>query len=208
MTPVKHFEAVWVRCAELSALYAYLANRVSAVMHPEELLRSEWVTRLSALDLYVHELVAQRMVAIFEGRLPPTPAYMRFQISIETVDRIRSAVPPVDASAAFDLEVRNQLCRSTFQHPDNIAEAIRLCSGVELWNEVARHLGATPQNQTAIAKSVRRNLSLIVERRNKIVHEGDLQPTISRDPWPIGQSDLAFVASHIESIVRAIDSVV
>jgi hypothetical protein len=208
VTPIKHFEAVWTRCAELSALHAYLANRVSAVLHPDELLRSEWVARLSALDLYVHELVAQRMLAIFEGRLPPTPAYLRFQVPTETLDRIRGAPSSLEASAGFDLEVRSQLSRNTFQHPDNIADAVRLCCGVELWNEVAIRLGATPQNKITIAKGLRRDLSLIVERRNKIAHEGDLQPTISREPWPISQADVAFVANHIEKIVRAIDDVV
>ena len=208
MTPIKHFEAVWARCAELSALHAYLANNVSAVLHPEELLRAEWVARLSALDLYVHELVAQRMVSVFEGRLPATPAYLRFQVPTETLDRIRGAATTLDASAAFDLEVRSQLSRDTFQHPDNIAKAVLLCSGAELWNDVAARLGATPQDKIAKAKAIRRNLSLIVERRNKIAHEGDLRPTISRDPWPISQGDVAFVAQHIEMIVGAIDKVV
>ncbi len=208
MAPIKHFETVWVRCAELSALHAYLANHVSAVLHPEELLRAEWVARLSALDLYVHELVAQKLVAIFEGRLPATRAYLRFRLPTETLDRIRGAVTTLDASAAFDLEVRSQLSRDTFQHPDNIAKAVLLCSGVELWNNVATCLGATPQDRIAMAKSIRRNLSLMVERRNKIAHEGDLQPTISREPWPINRGDVAFVAQHIEMIVRAIDKVV
>ena len=208
MTPIKHFEEVWTRCSEISALHAYLASNVSGVLHPDELLRSEWVTRLSALDLYVHELVAQRMLAVFEGRLPTTPAYLRFQVPIEALDRIRRAPAPLDASAAFDLEVRSQLSKNTYQHPDNIADAIRLCSSVDLWNEVAVRLGATPQGKISVAKGLRRNLSLIVQRRNKIAHEGDLQPTISREPWPINQVDVAFVADHIEKIVRAIDHVI
>lgn len=208
MTPIQHFEAVWARCAELAALHAYLAARVSAVLHPEELLRAEWVARLSALDLYVHELVAQRMVAVFEGRLPPTPAYLRFRVSTETLDRIRSAATPLDASAAFDLEVRSQLCRDTFQHPDSIADAVRLCSDAELWNEIATNLGAAPQDKIATAKAIRQRLSLMVERRNKIAHEGDLQPMASRDPWPISQADVALVSQHVETIVRAIDKVV
>lgn len=199
---------VWARCAELSALHAYLAASVSSVLHPEELLRSEWVARLSALDLYVHELVAQRMVAIFEGRLPKTSAYLRFQVSNEALHRLHGAATTFDASAAFDLEVRGQLGRATYQHPDSIADAVRLCSSVELWNEVSMHFGAAPQNKAATAKAIKRSLSLMVERRNKIAHEGDLQPTISREPWPIAQLDLALVSTHIERIVRAIDSVV
>src|SRR6202012_5677936 len=103
-----------MRCAELSALHSYLAGRVSSVLHPEELLRSEWAARVSALDLYIHEVVAQRMLAIFEKRLPPTPAYLRFQVCTETLERICSAPTGHDASAAFDLELRSQLNRRTF----------------------------------------------------------------------------------------------
>ena len=207
MTPLEHFDSVWTRCAELSALHAYLAGNVSAVLHPEELLRAEWVARLSALDLYIHELVAQRMLRIFEGQILPTPAYQQFKVSTETMERVRQAPSSIDASAAFDLEVRIHLARLTFQHPDNIADAVRLVSNVELWNQVAVQFGATQQTKTALAKTIKTSLSLMVARRNKIAHEGDLQPTITRDPWPIAQTDVAFVAAHIEQIVRAIDRV-
>lgn len=71
MKPLAHFESVWARCSQISALHAYLAKNVSAVLSPDELLRAEWVARLSALDLYIHELVAQSMVETFEGVRPP-----------------------------------------------------------------------------------------------------------------------------------------
>ena len=45
-------------------------------------------------------------------------------------------------------------------------------------------------------------------RRNKIVHEGDLQPTVPRIPWPISRSDLADVTSFIANVVSAIDAIV
>ena len=91
MTPLAQFEAVWSRCSLVSTLHAYLAKNVS-VMQPDELLRAEWVARVSALDLYVHELVAQLMLSVFEGRRPASPAYLRFQVSVETLNRIQAAV--------------------------------------------------------------------------------------------------------------------
>jgi hypothetical protein len=208
VTPIKHFEAVWDRCAELSALHAYLAANLSGALHPDELLRAEWVSRVCALDLYVHELVAQLMIEIFAGRRPTTPAYLRFEVSNETLDRIRAASTPSDAGAAFDLEVRNQISYLTFQDPEKIAEAVRLCSAIELWNTLASHLGATAATQVIKAQDLKKNLSLIVKRRNRIAHEGDLQPSPLREPWPITQADLVFVKDHIEQIVRAIDAVV
>lgn len=208
MKPLAQFEAVWDRCAQLSTLHAYPEKNVSGVMQPDELLRAEWVARVSALDLYVHELVAQMLVAIFEGRRASCVAYLKFQISAETLNRIRAAATPSEASAAFDLYVRGSLSRITYQFPDDIADGVRLCSPVELWHEVAMKLCATPATKTAAAKTLKTQLSLIVRRRNAIAHEGDLKQTLPREPWPVSRADLAIVAGFIEQVVRAIDGVV
>jgi|SRR6516165_3371732 hypothetical protein len=208
MKALAHFETVWARCAHLSLFYAYLAKNVSSIVQPDELLRAEWVARVSALDLYIHELVAQLMLSTFEGLRAASPAYLRFQISNETLGRIRAATTKSEESAAFDLYVRNYLSGITYQDPDDIADGVRLCSTVELWNEVAIKLGATQATKTDKAKGLKRQLSLIVRRRNIIVHEGDLQQSPLREPWPIAPADLSFVESQIEMLVRAIDSVV
>lgn len=199
---------VWNRCAQLSALHAYIERNVSSIMQPDELLRAEWVARVAALDLYVHELVAQSMLAIFEGYRATSPAYLRFQVSAETLSRIRAATTPSDASAAFDLYTRTCLSKLTYQAPDDIADGVRLCSTVELWNEVALKLGATPATKVDTAKALKTQLSLVVRRRNIIAHEGDLRQSPPREPWPISRTDLAFVADQIERLVRAIDAVV
>lgn len=209
MTPLKHFEAVWERCSQLSAMQAFLAANVVGALKPDELLRAEWVARISALDLYVHELVTQRMLAVFESSLPKTPAYCTFMFASDAVDRIRHAPNPTDASAAFDLEVRRQLGFLSYQYPDKIADGIRMCSTSELWNAIALHQGATPQSQTSTAKQLKRQLTAIVDRRNKIAHEGDLQPkTLPIIPWPISQSDLTIVSEFIEKLVYSIEACV
>jgi hypothetical protein len=208
MTPIAHFEAVWTRCAQLSALQAYLAKNVAGVLQPEELLRAEWVARVSALDLFIHELISQNMLAIFDGQRVASPGYLRFQLSLETLTRIRASAGQSNASAAFDLEVREQLSRETYQQPENIAEGIRLCCPLELWNEVATRLGASPTNQNSEAKKLKTALSVIVRRRNQIAHEGDLQPNQMGQPWPISRPDLKFVADFIEKVVYAINAVV
>jgi hypothetical protein len=207
MTPIAHFDAVWQRCSQLKVLHTHLASVTTNVLQPDELLRAEWVARVGALDLYVHEKVIQSMTEIFEGRRPPSPSYLRFQLSNETLDRVRGATSKTDALAAFDLELRGQLGRRTFQFPEDIAEAIRLCSTVELWNEVALRLGASPATKNESAKDLKKDLSLIIHRRNKIAHEGDLQPSLLREPWPITKADLDFVATQIETLVRAIDGI-
>lgn len=164
--------------------------------------------RVSALDLYVHELVAQEMLSIFDGIRAPTPGYLRFQLSNETLHRIRTSTSLSGASAAFDLDVRSQLAFITYQDPEKIADGVRLISTIELWNEIALKRGATSSTKSTIAKNLKKDISLIVQRRNKIAHEGDLQPMLPRDPWPITHGDLVWVTGIIEGIVKDIDAIV
>lgn len=207
MTPIAHFETLWARCSLLSGLHAYLAANAAAVMQPEELLRAEWVARVAALDLYIHELVAQRLLEIFEGTRPPTTNYAALRISNGTLDRIRTSTTPGDAARAFDLDIRTQLSTVTYQDPEKIADGIRLFSTAELWNSVALQLGASQASKTSYAKSLKTQLSLIVKRRNKIAHEGDLEPVAPRVPAAMIQADVLVVSQFIERIVRAIDVV-
>jgi hypothetical protein len=208
MTPIKAYEDIWERCNQLSRLHAYLANQVTAAVSLDDLLRSEWAMRVSALDLFVHELAAQNMRKIFEGLRPTTPAFRSFKISFEAMKRIRLCTTETEAASAFDLEVRTQFGFRTFQSPDDIASALRHCTEIELWNEVASSFGAKPSKRNEMASSIKKDLSLIIDRRNKIVHEGDLQPRIPRAAWTITIKDVAFVTTQLDRIVRTINTLV
>lgn len=207
MSPLDMFKSVCLRCEELRALYLYLAGTLTSALKPDELLRAEWVARVSALDLYVHELVAQRMLEIFDGTRQVPVGFRRFQISHDTLLRVRSASTPLQANAAFDLEIRTRMGILSFQDPEKIADGVRLISDVELWNEIALADGAAASAKNNHAKSLKKQLSAIVDRRNKIAHEGDLQPGIPRLPNPISLQDLQIVASFVDKVVLAIDAV-
>lgn len=208
MTPINYFNSTWERCDEISALHTFLSSHLTAALNPDELLRSEWVARVSCLDLFIHEKIAQGMLGIFSGSKPATQAFLNFQITNDLLMQQNSAASATAKGAAFDLFVRDKLSLSTFQAPEKIADGIRLISEAELWNEIALHQGASPVTKKAAAKSLKSSLSLIIDRRNKIAHEGDLQPTTPRTPWPILKSDLTYVNSFIKNLVSAIDVVV
>lgn len=202
MTPLDTFEEAWVRCDQLSVLHSYLEANVTSALRPDEILRAEWAARVSTLDLYVHELVAQGMLHTIVGARPQAAAFSKFQIDVDLL------VMPnvVNFQSKIDLQIRSKLERRTFQLPDDISEGVRYISNVELWNSVALADGATEQAKVAHSKSIRAQLTQIVNRRNKIVHEADLQPAIPRTPWPISRADLTTVRSFIEKIVRFIDA--
>jgi RiboL-PSP-HEPN len=208
VTPKVYFDDVWQRCELFAALYGYVSNQTTIAFQADELLRAEWASRVSALDLYIHELVAQNLVQIFEGTRSNCPGFARFQISGDALMRVQSATTAEDRRAAFDLEVRTRLSRITYQYPEDIADGIRMISPCRLWNEVALKLGATLATVSTATGSLKTRLSLIADRRNKIVHEGDLQPTVPRTPWPITRADVSDVATFIRKIVLAIDGII
>lgn len=208
MTPKSYFDAVWSRADLFGTLYAFISGSAAAALDPTELLRAEWAMRVSALDLYVHEVVAQNLVKIFQGTRPMCPGYSRLQITIDALTRIRAAGPGSVSDAAFELEVRERLSRVTYQAPDDIADGIRLVSSIELWNEIAKYYGATGGSVKSQAGSIKIELSAIANRRNKIVHEGDLQPGLPRTEWPITRTDIDDVKAAITRVVNAIEALV
>jgi hypothetical protein len=206
MTPKTYFDAVWQRADLFAALHAFVVGQVAAVMQPDELLRAEWAIRVSALDLYVHEIVAQNLLNIFRGHRPVCPGYSKLQVSSDTLMTIHGNGPGMASDTAFDLEIRTRLSRVTYQYPDDIADGIRMISPIELWNEIVIHHGATSQTMKGASSALRGTLTQIVNRRNKIVHEGDLQPTFPRTPWPIARADVDQVKNTIEQIVTGIEA--
>lgn len=210
MTPRLLFEQLWARGDELGLLYDSLVTIGIPQSRADELLRAEWVTRLAALDLYVHELLASRMVSQFESGASNCAGFSKFRLSAEAMWRIVQAGSPSERSAAFDLDVRAQISHLTFQMPDKIADAIRYTSDVQLWKEVARHQnpGATPAELNHHQITLKTQLSSMVERRNKIAHEGDLGPTVPRETLPISLDQLVLVRTVVKRLVDSIEAVV
>ncbi|PDT89178.1 hypothetical protein CO669_16585 [Bradyrhizobium sp. Y36] len=207
MTPKAYFDDVWNRADLFVTLHAYFMNNVAPVVQSDDLLRAEWAMRVSALDLYVHEVVAQNLLKIFQGARPVCPGYSKLQISSDTLMRIHASGPGHASDTAFDLEIRTRLARATYQFPDDIADGIRMVSPIELWNEIVRHHGAAaPAIVKVQASALKGELTQVVNRRNKIVHEGDLQPGIPRTPWTITRQDVDEVKAVIEKIVTGIEA--
>lgn len=206
MTPLELFEAAWARCDQLRSLHAYLAANVTSALQPEEILRAEWSARVSAIDLYVHELIANKLVEIISRVRPEPIGISKFNLSASIV--LQNSQNVANFLAPLDLEIREKLERRTFQNPDDIADGIRYISDVELWNEVALADGATSMDKVSRAKSIKAQLTQIVNRRNKIVHEADLQPGIPRVPWPISSNDLETIREFLEKVIKSIDVII
>lgn len=209
MTPLQLFNEVWVRADQLRLMHSYIVGADLDSVYPDEALRAEWVMRVSALDLYIHELISNRLVRIFQGGLHSPKGFSNLRLKAETAIRLATA-SPMDRDGGFDLDVRTQLAYSTFQMPDKIADGIRLTSEIELWGSLAKYLypNEHPSNYKNLTKGLKDDLTAIIERRNKIAHEGDLQPSMPREVWFIDVAQLETVTCFLYKLVNAIEVVV
>ncbi|MCX8507063.1 MAG: HEPN domain-containing protein [Alphaproteobacteria bacterium] len=223
MSAIILFKQAWERCQQLSALHTHFSVNISEVLQPDELLRAEWVARVSAMDLFFHELVAETMVLIFEGKVSASKKYVEFKISMKSFDEMRQPdfssmlVDTQKASAAkyFESEVREYLQNHTLQRPEKISELLKYCTDIDLWQKLAVKndglVDSTLKGEIDINKkrqNIREKLTAIIDRRNQISHQSDLQPRnipyeIERNPWPIKKAELQYVKEFIELLVQS-----
>jgi hypothetical protein len=104
---------------------------------------------------------------------------------------------PSTAQIIVEGEIRTKHSFLSFQHPDRIADAVRLFSEVKLWDEIGKLLGAA-------AKDIKTELLLIVDRRNKLAHEADIDPSYPGQRWPINAALVEGIFDKLEAIARAI----
>ena len=115
-------------------------------------------------------------------------------ISSSVVNRLNNA-------SGLEDEIRERLGYESFQQPDKIADAIRYISDKKLWDEVANKISRP-------AKDIKQQLNSIVDRRNKIAHEADIDPTFNiGNRWNIDEVLVGDAVDFIEQIVESIHQV-
>ena len=204
------FKANIQRVRNLGALNRALKATTTNALDLSDILRAELVLAVSALDYYVHETVRLCMQETYKGNRAMTPSFLRFNISMERAlqgflgkgfeddENPKQNNENVDW---LDSEIRLRHGWQSFQRADKIAEAIRLISNEQLWPRVAELLEKDSQD-------IKRTLDLIVDRRNQIAHESDMDPTSIDSRWPIDESMVDESIDFIEQITEAISKVV
>ncbi|MCA2215825.1 hypothetical protein [Jidongwangia harbinensis] len=182
---------------DLSATATVLSAQVTSVIDTDDILRYALVQGVSAFDHFVHEEVRSRMLLIQSGVLPDCPGFFRFRVSLRSVGLALSQ----GGTGWLEAEVREQHSYLSFQQPDKVADAFRLVTDVILWQEVSKQMGQS-------AEDVKRRLKLLVDRRNKIAHESDTDPTPPRTRYPIDAIIVNDSLDFLESVAGAIDAAI
>lgn len=197
LSAIQQFRGNMVRARELGRLAAAIAKITTSAIDVSDLWRSQIVLGVSALDHFVHELTRLGMIETAKGTRPKTDAFVRFQIPLSAVeDGLAGQVHELWLGAA----IRDKHSWLSFQHPDKIAEAIRLISPIKLWEEVGKMAGLPGQD-------VKARLELVVDRRNKIAHEADMDPINPGFRWPIDEAMASNALDFIDRVAEAIFNV-
>lgn len=186
------------RVRAIGGLYAALGHLTTPAVDASDLLRTQIVMAVSALDHYIHEIARVGMLEVYSGQRSQTAAFQRFQV---TMDNVIIGLSAPGANTWLETEIREKHGYLSFQNPDRIADAVRLFSSCELWPSVASQLGMTVED----AKT---QLQLIVDRRHKIVHEADIDPSYPGSRWPISSTDSVYAVDFLHNLCEAIHAVV
>jgi DNA-binding FrmR family transcriptional regulator len=190
---IEQFRLNIKRIRSISGLYKALRAMTTEAIDTSDILRTQIVMVVSAFDYFIHEIVRLGMIETHRGNRSKTGAFLKYRVSLESIQHIGNTL---GTDEWLDSEIRSQHGWKSFQHSDKVADAIRLISDKSLWEEVGREIGKP-------ARDTKQELDLIVDRRNKIAHEADVDPTYNTY-WPIDEILVDDVVNFMESIAEAI----
>lgn len=156
---------------QLGAVYLALVDKVARVISLDELLRAELVLAVGALDCYVHDLVRIGMAGFFKAGRGESNAYQNFSVSLDFVKKLLLVSSGTEKLSLFEQEIRRLHGYKTFQTADNISQALSFIGIKAIWDKVGAILAMN-------SSDVRTQLDLVVDRRNGIVHESDVDPSL------------------------------
>lgn len=174
---------------ELIAVYNHLQNFPSVA---ENILRAILVMIVSAIDTTIHEIVVNAVLfELAEKNNTFKIDKVKFSSSVITeIDEIRRM-------QIIETDVRLNFSKSTFQSPSQIEKALNSVGFNGFWQDISLVVLKKPE-------SIKKQLDLLVNRRNKIVHEGDINYLHQKNEISFSdiQESLDFVRSILDTILK------
>lgn len=166
-----------------------------AAAHPEDLYRAAWSQAVSALDHWLHQEVLEHAVALVRSEDRPLPERLsKLRMPFATVEQM------VDNSvgSVFAEFIAEEIRRDTYQRSKGISEGLRLITHLnaqQIWEHVAAGLGTD-------AGAARDRQDKIVNRRNQIAHQADLDSEGRRTP--MSAAEVMAAVLWIEGVAKQI----
>jgi hypothetical protein len=183
---------------KLDVIYNYLETNNVKTLDLSDLLRSQIVLAVSALDTLVSDVLQIGLVKAFtEGKSLSTNDFSKYKIEIGTLNQIISAQSISDKSLILGEYIRNVNSRTTYQDPKQIVSALRLIGVTDIWRKLAIEMSITN------ADDIKNELANIAWQRHKIAHESDIDFTTQKKRMRDRETTMEAV-KFIENISKAI----
>lgn len=192
----EHFQQNIERVKNLAKIYAAIDTQETLSLELNDILRAEYVMLVSALDYFIHEVVRIGMLDIYQNKRKTTKPFEEFILSTDRKILLKKAIMEEKSNQWLDYQIRFRNGFKSFQQADKIENAIALIKNISLWDEVANILNED-------AKDLQKRLNFIIERRNQIAHEADIEPTY-QELRNIESTDVNDSIIFIEELVNAI----
>lgn len=205
-TAINQFRANLQQIRDLHTLYQQLVSQ--GLTNLSDLLRSEHVYAVSALDKLMHELIRIGMLQIFDGSRLTTAKFQNFTISMETfvaMQQINTQINLQQTSTIdlFDREIILRHKLLSFQEPEKIADGLSFIWNEQYkWQKIAETLSLSLQ-QPITERDTKIKLKNIVARRNQIVHEADID-VVSGNKQTIYETDTEDLVAFINFLGESI----
>lgn len=188
-----HFEQNIIRVRNLDLIYQSINTQSTQIFDLSDILRSQYVMLVSALDHFIHEIVRLGMIEIYNNQRRPTKTFKDFIFSLPDNILFTKAIMEEKNDLWLHYQIRHKNGFKSFQESDKIKEALYLILEEDIWIEVRQDLG----------NEITKELNLIIKRRNQISHEADIEP-INQELREIREEDITYSIALIESIVNKI----
>ncbi|MGH3778703.1 MAG: hypothetical protein ACRDRR_23700 [Pseudonocardiaceae bacterium] len=188
-----YFDSDIARAGDLVGLGQAIGNMTNGLVDATDLYRAALVQGVAAWDRYVRGVVLDRAVEIVLGRLT-AGASSKVGLSIAAVATLMNAPNAAERELAARSFFVERLARETYQRPDDVAAALAMVGVKAIWST------AFPN-----AEHAKIRIGIVIDRRNKIVHQCDCDPTLPNAVIPLTARDALDALCVIKETVRAID---
>jgi len=175
-----------------------------------DLRRMALVMAVAAVDSYMRGIVMRR-IADVRRRADLPKALARLEIPFSEIAALADA--SIDAQRSghrtrpwvqVKASLQRRLLKETFQSYDQVAAALAIAGVDQAWTKVASKLRENPDN-------IKDRLNTLVQRRNQIVHEGDMKRVSRPRRLHFNETNHAEIKDDIDwvnSLIDAMDTVV
>ena len=197
----------------LSTIYINLRDGVHIEdVYNNNLLKAQLVNVVSAFDMFIHGIVKKGVIEIFNKTRKETPKFQSFAFQAKTILKLIEVMSPGFMPSSSDdipdvileKELSDKLSFMSFQSPDKVTDALSLIWGEPYKMQVlAVDMKISGCNNNEKANNLKQELTTIIQRRNQIAHEGDINPA-TQLPRSIELSDVNKASDFIASLGHAV----